>query len=96
MTLRLRATIPTPRPQLSAAASDGAPGAGHALIGETALVTEASAVSAPLCDREALRPGNGMDGPAVLAQTDATTYLPPGWRARVDDHLNLILERRSA
>ena len=96
VTLRLRATIPTPRPQLSAAASDGAPGAGHALIGETALVTEAGAVSAPLYDREALRPGNGMDGPAVLAQTDATTYLPPGWRARVDDHLNLILERRSA
>ena len=95
VTLRLRATIPVPRPQLPAAGPGGGTDAGHALLGNTTLVTDTGETEAPLYDREALLPNNRIDGPAVLAQTDSTTYLPPSWSARVDDHLNLILERVS-
>ena len=95
VTLRLRATIPVPRPQLPAAEAGGGPDAGHALLGNTTLVTDTGETEAPLYDREALLPGNRIDGPAVLAQTDSTTFLPPNRAARVDDHLNLILERVS-
>ena len=95
VTLRLRATIPVPRPQLPAAESGGGPDAAHALLGNTTLVTDTGEAEAPLYDREALLPNNRINGPAVLAQTDSTTYLPPSWSARVDSHLNLILERVS-
>lgn len=44
--------------------------------------------------RERLRPGNRFPGPAVIAEYSATTVLPPGWRARVDAHENLLLEPR--
>ena len=95
VTLRLRATIPVPRPQLPAAESGGGPDAAHALLGNTTLITDTGEAEAPLYDREALLPNNRINGPAVLAQTDSTTFLPPNWAARVDSHLNLILERVS-
>jgi N-methylhydantoinase A len=46
---------------------------------------------AQLYDRADLRPGDELHGPAVVAQLDATTIIPPGWAARVDDDLNMIL-----
>ncbi len=95
VTLRLHATIPVPHPQGATESQDGDPDAGHALVGETTLVTDSGSIPARLYDREALLAGNHVVGPAILAQTDSTTYLPPGWAARVDSHLNLILERES-
>jgi N-methylhydantoinase A len=44
--------------------------------------------------RERLRPGDTFAGPAIVPQMDATTVVPPGWTARVDDEANLILESR--
>ena len=49
-------------------------------------------VDTPVYDRAALRPGNRFAGPAIVEQMDATTLVPPGWTARVDAWLNLILE----
>jgi N-methylhydantoinase A len=34
-----------------------------------------------------------IDGPAVIEQDDATPLVAPGFRARVDDAGNLLLER---
>ena len=34
-----------------------------------------------------------FQGEALVFQMDSTTYVPPGWRARVDGLMNLILER---
>jgi len=42
--------------------------------------------------RETLRAGDCFDGPAVVTEYSATTYLPPFARARVDEWLNLIVE----
>ncbi|MCY4454962.1 MAG: hypothetical protein OXC56_01480 [Chloroflexi bacterium] len=47
-----------------------------------------------LVDRGALRPGDLLDGPALVAQLDSTTVIAPGWTATVDEQGNLLLERR--
>lgn len=45
----------------------------------------------PLYLRDALLHGHAFRGPAVVAQEDATTCIPPGFEARVDAHGNLHL-----
>jgi N-methylhydantoinase A len=49
-------------------------------------------VSCPLYDRDRLGAGNRIEGPAIVEQMDATTFLPPGAVATVDPYLNLIVE----
>ena len=49
-------------------------------------------VDTPVYDRALLRPGDAFDGPAVVEQYDATTYVAPAWSARVDGFGNLALE----
>jgi N-methylhydantoinase A len=48
---------------------------------------------APVWRREGLEAGQRIDGPALITETVATTYLPAGWRCRVDDTGNLRLKR---
>ncbi|MGL5736420.1 MAG: hypothetical protein ACRCYS_16280, partial [Beijerinckiaceae bacterium] len=43
-------------------------------------------------DREKLRAGNRIKGPAIVEQMDATTVLLPGMQGTVEPYLNLILE----
>jgi 5-oxoprolinase (ATP-hydrolysing) len=43
--------------------------------------------------RSDLRTGATLPGPAIITDASATTVVEPGWTARVDAHLNLILER---
>ncbi len=45
----------------------------------------------PLYDRAALPAGAGFAGPAILLQLDATTLIPPGWRAEVHHSAAIIL-----
>ena len=40
-------------------------------------------------DRNRLKAGNRMEGPAVIEQLDATTAIPPGYAGRVDDYGNI-------
>ncbi len=47
----------------------------------------------PMYSRLTLRPGQTFDGPALVAQEDATTYIAPNWRAKVDSEANLVLRR---
>jgi 5-oxoprolinase (ATP-hydrolysing) len=48
---------------------------------------------APLYRRENLGPGNRIDGPAIIAEANATTVVEPEWRASVTPLNHLILER---
>ena len=48
---------------------------------------------APLHRREDLGPGNRIDGPAIIAEANATTVVEPEWRATVTELNHLILER---
>jgi len=49
-----------------------------------------------LLARENLRPGQAVNGPAVIAEQLATTVVEPGWQATVSDRGDLLLERVSA
>jgi N-methylhydantoinase A len=51
-------------------------------------------VPTPVYERFDLPAGTILEGPAVIEQMDATTLVLPGTAARVDGHLNLILETR--
>ena len=48
---------------------------------------------AALIVREDLRPGDAIEGPAIIAERNATTVLEPGWRAQVTALDHLLLER---
>ena len=48
---------------------------------------------APIYDRARLRPGERLEGPAIIVEANATTIVEPGWRARLDARRNLVLER---
>ncbi len=50
-------------------------------------------VEASRVGRAALASGAALAGPAVVTDTTATTYVPPGWTATVDAQDNLILRR---
>jgi N-methylhydantoinase A len=47
----------------------------------------------PVWLRDTLAAGTRIAGPAVIAETVATTWLAPGWRCEVDGLGNLLLER---
>ncbi len=48
---------------------------------------------ASLVVREQLRPGHLVDGPAIIAEKNATTVVEPGWQARVTELDHLVLQR---
>ena len=43
--------------------------------------------------RTRLGPGNAVSGPALIIDPESTTFLPPGYRARVDGYLNLVIRK---
>jgi 5-oxoprolinase (ATP-hydrolysing) len=47
----------------------------------------------PLYQRQDLRPGDTVDGPAIIAEANATTVVDLGWRASVNDLGHLLLDR---
>jgi N-methylhydantoinase A len=48
-----------------------------------------------LYERDLLPGGAKLSGPAIIEQFDATTVVPPGWSAAVDENMNLILTREA-
>ncbi len=46
-------------------------------------------------NRPALLDAGGYEGPLLIGDETSTAYVPPGWRARVDAHHNVILTRRA-
>ena len=54
---------------------------------------ESGAQVVPCYERARLRAGDELEGPGIVWQFDATTVVGVGWKARVDERLNLWLER---
>ncbi len=46
-----------------------------------------------LYDRDALLPGDRIDGPAIIIEANATTIVEPGWRAELTGLGHLVLNR---
>jgi N-methylhydantoinase A len=93
VTLRVEATGTVRKAELLAHPETG-PDASGAIVQRRAvwLAEAGDSVDCPIYARDALSPGNRIAGPAIVEQMDATTLVPPGWSARVDSYLNLILE----
>jgi N-methylhydantoinase A len=53
-------------------------------------------VEAIVYERDGLDIGVRIEGPCVVEQFDATTIVPSGWSAVVDEYRNLVLERAGA
>jgi 5-oxoprolinase (ATP-hydrolysing) len=51
---------------------------------------------APVYDRASLPIAWEVPGPAIVREETGTTVIEPGWRATVDRHLNLIIDRVAA
>jgi N-methylhydantoinase A len=70
---------------------------GAAKKGTRRILTELSGgfVDAAVYARARLAPGTTFVGPAIVEQADTSTGGEPGWRARIDAHGSLILDRHS-
>ena len=91
VTLRVEARGRMPSP---AAPSPGTGTAEAALVGHQRMrLRGGTAAEAPIYDRARLGAGSALAGPAILVQLDATTLLPPGWRALVHNAGSLLLQR---
>jgi N-methylhydantoinase A len=64
-----------------------------AMTGITSAIFAGRSCKTAVYTREKLRASNRMRGPAVICEYSATTLVPPGWHARVDEYENLLLER---
>jgi 5-oxoprolinase (ATP-hydrolysing) len=51
---------------------------------------------APLYRREDLAPGQRIEGPAIIAEANATTVVEPEWRAEITPLDHLLLQRTTA
>jgi len=83
-----RTTPPSPRRVPFDVSGD----ASHAVIGTHRLVLSDGPISVPHFSRGRLRPGNEIDGPAVIIQDDTTIVLHVDDHARVDEFANLHIE----
>jgi N-methylhydantoinase A len=87
--LRLRVRVPKYQPR---AGKSGERSHRSAVKGKRTVLLQGARLEALLYEREHLAVGSRLDGPAIVEQFDATTLVPPGWQARVDDFRNLVLQ----
>jgi N-methylhydantoinase A/oxoprolinase/acetone carboxylase beta subunit len=90
--LRVKAVAVTPKVPLvrerGSAALDP-----RALVGRQGMFFGRSDHTGPVMDRSRLRPGNVLRGPALVIDPESTTFLPPGYGARVDGFSNLVIRK---
>ncbi len=67
----------------------------RALAGQRPVFFAGAFVSTPIYDRARLRPGDCLDGPAIVEEFGSTTVVFPGLEATVDHYGNLLLARRA-
>ncbi|TWB51496.1 hydantoinase B/oxoprolinase family protein [Nitrospirillum viridazoti] len=76
-----------------ATAAEGAVTGDLTPLAEVRTYMAGAEAGTPVYDRAHLAPGHEVSGPALIREATATTVIEPGWRARVDGHANLVLER---
>src|SRR6185369_5650429 len=60
------------------------------------IYTDGAFRDSAVFDRAHLRPGDAIDGPAVIREDNATTVVEPGWRATFTPRADIVLERVEA
>lgn len=92
---RVRVRVPVPKYRSTAAKGvKTRPPPRSAIKGARTVHFDAKAgIKTVLYERDQLPPGARLYGPTIIEQFDATTVVPPGWSATVDELQNLILAR---
>jgi N-methylhydantoinase A len=90
VTLRVQAVARTHKPRQSASKLRQGDAA-DARISSHRIFEDGVWRNGFLYDRARLRPGNRFEGPAIIVELSATTYLPRGWTANVDGFSSLVL-----
>jgi len=67
-----------------------------AALKTTRIYTDGTFREAQVYDREDLRPGDAIAGPAVIREQNGTTVIEPGWRATLTSRDHLVLDRVDA
>ncbi len=62
-----------------------------AIVEEHQIHFQGGSLPTLVYERERLRPGNIIKGPAVITQTDSTTVVLPEHDGRVDEYLNILI-----
>lgn len=62
-----------------------------AIIGQQRTSFDGNFVAAKVYDRNTLRAGNQVPGPAIITQKDSTTVVHPGHVGDVDEYLNILI-----
>ena len=70
---------------------DEGPDASGAATGRRRVFFDGRFTDADFYDRDRLRPGNRVMGPAVIVQQDSTTVIHPAHVGEVDPHLNVLI-----
>ncbi len=82
--------VPKPRlPEYEEEAPEPDPGA---VIDEHAVYFRGGWLPTRVYERSRLRPGNRIAGPAIVVEFDSTTVVLPGYQAKVDSFLNLVIQ----
>ena len=84
---RLVASVPQPSVPMSLPSRRGSVGTRTT----PATLADGTVKSVPLLTRDELSVGFELAGPAVVTQSDATTWIPPGWHIQVDVQGALLL-----
>ncbi|WP_319778287.1 hydantoinase/oxoprolinase family protein [Maridesulfovibrio sp.] len=64
----------------------------EALLGTTETVFDSTKMETRILNREKLRPGNKVDGPAIIIEYSSTLVIPPFAKGEVDPYGNLIFD----
>jgi N-methylhydantoinase A len=89
--LRLAALVSVTKPRLARETKAGRQPSADALRTRRKAFFGDTWHEARVYERNALRAENRLEGPAIVEQYDATTVVPPGWIAKVDELRNLRL-----
>ena len=65
-----------------------------ARIAQNSVIFDGESSLTDFYRRESLRPGNRIEGPAIITEFSATTVVPPNFFAVVDVYGNLILQQK--
>ncbi|MBL8516049.1 MAG: hydantoinase B/oxoprolinase family protein [Betaproteobacteria bacterium] len=65
-------------------------------VDQADIVIDSQPGEVPVFEREVLLAGQTLEGPALIAERNATTVLEPGWRAEVTAGGDLVLNRVAA
>jgi 5-oxoprolinase (ATP-hydrolysing) len=79
-----------------AALPSRAAGQAPVAVDSITLFTQGAEHAAPVHDRDALRAGDRIAGPALLREANATTVVEPGWEAEGTARNHLVLRRIAA